>query len=59
MKITEMIKALGKTRADIAKDAGISIQQLNNQVSKGVQVVELKDGSFVTIRKDATFFKAP
>jgi len=54
-----MIKALNKSRADIAKEAGISIQQLNNQVSKGVQVVELKDGRFVTIRKDATFFKAP
>lgn len=59
MKITDMIKALNKSRADIAKEAGISIQQLNNQVSKGVQVVELKDGRFVTIRKDATFFKAP
>jgi len=59
LKITDMIKALNKSRADIAKEAGISIQQLNNQVSKGVQVVELKDGRFVTIRKDATFFKAP
>lgn len=59
MKITEMIKALNKPRAIIAQEANISIQQLNNQVSKGVEVVELKDGRFVTIRKDATYFKAP
>lgn len=59
MNITEMIKRFKTSRSDIAKQAGISIQQLNNQVSKSVEVEELKDGRFVTVRKDATYFKAP
>ena len=54
-----MIKKLGGHRATIAKDAGISVQVLNNAVSKGVSVEELKDGRFVTVRRDATYFKAP
>ena len=52
----EMICKIGMTRADIAGLAGISIQQLNNNVSKGVIVEELKDGRFVTVRRDATYF---
>lgn len=56
MKITEMIKRLGGNRAAIAAQADISVQQLNNQVSNNVTVVELADGRFVTVRKDATYF---
>ena len=56
MKIKQMIKQLGGNRAAIAKKAGVSVQQLNNQVSKGVEVEELKDGRFVTVRKDATYY---
>ena len=56
MKITEMIEKLGGNRAAIAKKAGVSVQQLNNQVSKGVEVVELKDGRFVTVRKNTTYY---
>lgn len=57
MKITEMIKLLGGNRAAIAKDAGISIQHLNNMVYKGVDVEETKDGYFVVVRKGSTYFK--
>lgn len=51
-----MIEKLGGNRAAIAKKAGVSVQQLNNQVSKGVEVVELKDGRFVTVRKNTTYY---
>ena len=57
MKITEMIKQLGGNRTAIAKEAGISIQQLNNMVYKGVDVEETKGGYFVVVRKGATYFK--
>jgi hypothetical protein len=57
MKITQMIKQLGGNRAAIAKAAGISIQHLNNMVSKGVEVKELPSGDFIVVRKDATVFK--
>ena len=56
MKTLEMIKKLGGNRAAIAEQAGISIQQLNNMVYKDVEVEELKDGSFVTVHKNATRF---
>lgn len=59
MNIKDMIKKLGGHRATIAKQAGISVQTLNNAVSKGISVEELKDGRFVTVRRDATYFKAP
>ena len=52
-----MIESLGGSRADISSQAGISVQQLNNNVSKGVEVEELKDGRYVTVRKDATYFE--
>lgn len=58
MKITEMIKQLGGNRAAIAKRAGISIQQLNNMVSKGQEVELLQDGSFVAVRSNAVRFKS-
>lgn len=51
-----MIEALQISRVDIAKSAGISIQQLNNAVSKSAQVLELKDGGFVLIAKNSTIF---
>lgn len=56
MKTIDMIKKLGGNRASIAEQAGISVQQLNNMVYKGVEVEELKDGRFVTVRRDATYF---
>jgi len=56
MKTIDMIKKLGGNRAAIAEQAGISIFQLNNMVYKGVEVEELKDGSFVAVRKDAVRF---
>lgn len=59
MKITEMIKKLGGNRAAIAKASNTSEQAINNAVFKGVEVLELKDGRFVAIRKDAVFYKAP
>ena len=57
MKITEMIKQLGGNRAAIAKQAGISVQQLNNMVSKGQEVELLPDGSYVAVRSNAVRFK--
>ena len=59
MKITHMIKQLGGNRAAIAKASNTSEQAINNAVSKGVEVVELKDGRFVAVRKDAVYYKAP
>ena len=56
MLVSEMIEKLGGNRQAIADKAGISLQQLNNMVSKKVQVEELKDGRFVVVRKDATYF---
>jgi hypothetical protein len=56
MKITQMIKQLGGNRAAIAKQAGISIQQLNNMVSKEQEVEILPDGSFVAVRSNAVRF---
>jgi len=57
MKITEMIKQLGGNRTVIAKNAGISIQQLNNMVSKDVEVKQLIGGDYIVVRKDAVRFK--
>ena len=56
MHTKQMIKQLGGNRAAIAKQAGISNATLRNQISKDVTVEELKDGRFVTVRKDATYF---
>jgi len=53
-----MIKKLGGNRAAIAKQAGISVQQLNNMVSKGQEVELLPDGSFVAVRSNAVRFKS-
>lgn len=57
MKITEMIEQLGGNRSAIAQQAGISVQQLNNMVSKGQEVELLPDGSFVAVRSNAVRFK--
>ena len=57
MKITEMIKQLGGNRAAIAEQAEISIQQLNNMVSKNQEVELLQDGTFVAVRSNAVRFK--
>lgn len=56
MKIKQLIEKLGGNRAAIALNAGISVQQLNNMVYKNVDVAELKNGSFVVVRKDAVYF---
>lgn len=56
MKILELMEKLGKTKTDLAKDAGISIQQLCNMIGSGVEVEELKDGRYVTVRRDAVCF---
>lgn len=56
MKTIDMIKKLGGNRAAIAKEAGISVQHLNNMVYKDVEVEQLIDGSFITIHKNATRF---
>jgi len=58
VKITEMIKQLGGNRAAIAKQAGISVFQLNNMVSKGQEVELLPDGSFVAVRSNAVRFRS-
>lgn len=52
-----MIKQLGGNRTAIAEQAGISIQQLNNMVSKGQEVELLQDGSFVAVRSNAVRFE--
>lgn len=57
MNIRKMVEILGGKRVDIAKNAGISLCQLNNSISTGKQVEELKDGRYVTVRKDATYFE--
>lgn len=59
MKIKQLIEKLGGDRAAIAKQAGITVFQLNNMVYKDVEVEELKDGRFVVVRKDATYFSKP
>lgn len=51
-----MIEQLGGNRTAIAKQAGIPYQTLSNQIQRNVEVVELKDGRFVTVRRDATYF---
>lgn len=56
MKIIEMIGKLSLSRKDIAKEAGISVEQLNNMVSLKVEVDELPDGSFVVVRGNAVRF---
>lgn len=56
MLVLDMIKKLGGNRQAIADKAGISYQQLTNMINKGVVVEELKDGRFVVVRKDATYF---
>ena len=53
-----MIKQLGGNRAAIAKQAGISVFQLNNMVSKGREVELLPDGSFVAVRSNAVRFRS-
>lgn len=57
MKIRKMIEIIGDSRENIAKRAGISVAQLNNNVSQGVDVEELMDGRFVTVRSNATYFE--
>ena len=57
MNIRKMIELLGGHRVTIAKNAGISLQQLNNMVSRGAEVQELKDGRFIVTRSDATYFE--
>ena len=59
MNIREMVELLDCKRVDIAKDAGISLYQLNNSISQNKQVEELKDGRFVMVRSDATYFSYP
>jgi hypothetical protein len=56
MKIIQMIDKLSLSRKDIAKEAGISVEQLNNMVSLKVEVDELPDGSFVVVRGNAVRF---
>ena len=56
MKIIEMIDKLSSPRKDIAKEAGISVEHLNNMVSLKVEVDELPDGSFVVVRGNAVRF---
>ena len=58
MKIIKMIKQLGGNRAAIAKQAGISVQQLNNMVSQGREVEQLSGGGFVVLAKNTVRFKA-
>ena len=59
MKISEMIKKLGGHRATIAKQAGMSEQQLNNLVSQGREVLKLESGDYILITKKTQVFKAP
>ena len=56
MHIKELIEKSGLSRQAFADKAGISYQQLNNAVSKDVQVEKLADGRYMTARKDATYF---
>ena len=51
-----MIDKLSSPRKDIAKEAGISVEHLNNMVSLKVEVDELPDGSFVVVRGNAVRF---
>lgn len=51
-----MIKQLGGNRAAIAKQAGISVQQLNNYVSQGREVKELACGGYVMITDKTKVF---
>lgn len=56
MKIKQMIKQLGGNRAAIAKQAGISVQQLNNYVSQEREVKELACGGYVMITDKTKVF---
>jgi len=56
MHIKEMIEELGGNRKEIAKQAGISEFDLNNRVSRGVQVELLADGRWVSVRRDTAYF---
>lgn len=49
----EMIKRLGGDRKAIAEASETTEQHLNNSVSKGQHVVELKNGNFIVARKSA------
>ena len=57
LTMREMIEKLGGNRKQIAKDNGISIQQLNNMVSRDYVMTELKDGTFTKLPSNAVIFK--
>jgi len=60
MKLTELIKlaeSKGIDRRTLCDSAGITKENLAVKVNKGIEVLELIDGRFVTVRRDATFFK--
>jgi len=57
MDIREMIIELGCNRTMIAKNANISVQQLNNAISQKRQAQKLADGRYVLVNKNATYFK--
>lgn len=57
MTIPELQEKLGVTRAELAKIAGVSYQQLTNSVALNLRVTELKSGDFAILPKNATIFK--
>ena len=57
MTIPELQEKLGVTRAELAKIAGVSYEQLANAASKKAEVTELKNGDFALLNKRTTIFK--
>ena len=58
MKIVNMVKEhFNNSRKEARESAGISEAQLNNAVSLGAEVLELKDGSFIIKRSNSVIFK--
>lgn len=59
MKLTELIKlaeSKGIDRLALCDSAGITKENLAVKVNKGIEVLELADGRFVTVRRDAVYF---
>ena len=57
ISLSEMVDDHFFCRKYAAKAAGISYQQLINNINNDGEVLEVQDVGFISIRKNSTFFK--
>ncbi len=57
MQINEMMQELNGDEKSIAKRGGITVLNLRTKISNKTKVEKLASGDYVTVRKDAVYFK--